>query len=51
MAQAYPKSTFVGFDYHQGSIDYARSKAEETAVSDRVSFEVATGERLLGERL
>ncbi len=24
MAQAYPKSTFVGFDYHQPSIDYAR---------------------------
>ena len=41
MAQAYPKSTFAGFDYHQGSIDYARNKAAEAGVSDRVSFEVA----------
>jgi 2-polyprenyl-3-methyl-5-hydroxy-6-metoxy-1,4-benzoquinol methylase len=49
MAQAYPKSTFVGFDYHQHSIDYARSKAEETAVSDRVSFEVATAKDYPGK--
>lgn len=41
MARAYPKSTFIGFDYHQGSIDYARTKAAEAGVSDRVSFEVA----------
>jgi 2-polyprenyl-3-methyl-5-hydroxy-6-metoxy-1,4-benzoquinol methylase len=41
MAQAYPKSEFIGFDYHQGSIDYARQKAAEAGVSDRVSFEVA----------
>jgi len=41
MAQAYPSSTFAGFDYHQGSIDYARNKAAEGGVSDRVSFEVA----------
>lgn len=41
MSQAYPKSTFVGFDYHQGSIEYARNKAVDAGVSDRVSFEVA----------
>jgi SAM-dependent methyltransferase len=41
MSQAYPKSTFVGFDYHQGSIEYARNKAVEAGVSGRVSFEVA----------
>jgi SAM-dependent methyltransferase len=41
MAEAYPKSTFVGFDYHQASVEYARSKALEAGVSDRVSFEVA----------
>ena len=41
MAQAYPESTFVGFDYHQGSIDNARKKAGDAGVSDRVSFEVA----------
>ncbi|MEK6407534.1 MAG: class I SAM-dependent methyltransferase [Acidobacteriota bacterium] len=41
MSQAYPKSTFIGFDYHQGSIEYARKKAAEAGVSGRVSFEVA----------
>lgn len=41
MAQAYPDSTFHGFDYHEGSIETARRKAEEAGVSDRVTFEVA----------
>lgn len=41
MSQAYPKSTFIGFDYHQGSIEYARKKAAEAGVSGRVSFEMA----------
>jgi 2-polyprenyl-3-methyl-5-hydroxy-6-metoxy-1,4-benzoquinol methylase len=41
MAQAYPKSTFVGFDYHQSSIEAARTKAKQAGVSDRVTFQVA----------
>jgi len=41
MAQAYPASTFVGYDYHDGSIEMARQRAEEAGVSDRVKFEVA----------
>jgi 2-polyprenyl-3-methyl-5-hydroxy-6-metoxy-1,4-benzoquinol methylase len=41
MALAYPKSEFIGFDYHQGSIDYARRKAAEAGVSNRVRFDVA----------
>jgi 2-polyprenyl-3-methyl-5-hydroxy-6-metoxy-1,4-benzoquinol methylase len=41
MAQAYPKSTFVGFDYHHRSVEFARLKALEASVSDRVTFEVA----------
>jgi 2-polyprenyl-3-methyl-5-hydroxy-6-metoxy-1,4-benzoquinol methylase len=41
MALAYPRSEFIGFDYHQGSIDYARRKAAEAGVSDRVRFDVA----------
>jgi hypothetical protein len=41
MAQAYPKSTFVGFDYHEGSIQTARVRAREAGVVDRVDFEVA----------
>ena len=42
MAQAYPKSTFVGFDYHSGSIEAARRRAEAAGVSDRVTFDVAS---------
>ena len=41
MAQAFPKSTFVGFDYHQSSIETARIKAKQAGVSDRVTFQVA----------
>lgn len=41
MAKAYPKSTFSGFDYHDGSIQTARARAREAGVADRVNFEVA----------
>jgi SAM-dependent methyltransferase len=41
MAQAYPASTFVGYDYHDGSIEAARQRAREAGVSERVQFEVA----------
>jgi SAM-dependent methyltransferase len=41
MAKAYPASTFVGSDYHEGSVEAARRAAERAGVSDRVSFEVA----------
>src|SRR5205085_7870306 len=40
MAKAYPDSTFVGNDYHEGSIATARRRAQEAGVSDRVHFEV-----------
>ena len=42
LAQAYPKSTFTGFDYHEGSVDTARKRAAEAGVGDRVTFEVAS---------
>jgi 2-polyprenyl-3-methyl-5-hydroxy-6-metoxy-1,4-benzoquinol methylase len=42
MAQAYPKSTFVGSDYHAASIESARRRAVEAGVADRVTFEVAS---------
>jgi 2-polyprenyl-3-methyl-5-hydroxy-6-metoxy-1,4-benzoquinol methylase len=48
MSQAFPKSRFVGFDYHQGSIEYAREKAAEAGVADRVSFEVAKAKEYPG---
>jgi SAM-dependent methyltransferase len=41
MAQSFPASTFVGSDYHEGSIATARQRAEEAGVGDRVTFEVA----------
>jgi SAM-dependent methyltransferase len=41
MAQAYPKSTFIGFDYHQRSIELARESAAKAGVGDRVKFEIA----------
>jgi SAM-dependent methyltransferase len=42
LAKEYPASTFVGFDYHQPSVDAARKAAAEAGVADRVTFEVAT---------
>jgi len=41
MAQAYPKSTFIGFDYHPKSIEMAREAAAKAGVSDRAKFEIA----------
>jgi SAM-dependent methyltransferase len=41
MAKAFPASTFVGSDYHEGSIETARRRAEEAGFGDRVRFEVA----------
>jgi SAM-dependent methyltransferase len=41
MAQAWPKSEFVGYDYHAPSVDTARRRAEAAGVGDRVRFEVA----------
>ena len=41
MAQAFPESSFVGSDYHEGSIQTARQRAQSAGVADRVRFEVA----------
>ncbi len=49
MAQAYPKSTFVGFDYHPASIQMAREASAKAGVSDRVKFEVASAKEFPGE--
>ena len=50
MAQAFPNSTFFGSDYHEGSVETARVRAKESGVSDRVSFEVASGSGFNGAR-
>jgi SAM-dependent methyltransferase len=48
MAQAFPNSTFTGFDYHDASIVSARKAAAEAGVADRVSFEVAAAQSYPG---
>lgn len=42
MACAYPKSLFFGFDYHSGSIEYARHVAGRDGLLDQIKFEVAS---------
>src|SRR3954467_1485449 len=49
MAQAFPNSTFVGSDYHEGSIATARARAEEAGVADRVRFETSPAAEHAGE--
>ncbi len=49
MAKAFPRSTFVGSDYHEGSIETARSRAEEAGVAGRVRFETAAASSYPGE--
>jgi 2-polyprenyl-3-methyl-5-hydroxy-6-metoxy-1,4-benzoquinol methylase len=49
LAQAYPDSTFVGFDSHLESIEAARANAAEAGVADRVRFELATATNFPGD--
>ena len=48
MAQSYPQSTFVGFDYHGPSIERARQRAAEAGVADRARFEIAKAKEYPG---
>jgi 2-polyprenyl-3-methyl-5-hydroxy-6-metoxy-1,4-benzoquinol methylase len=48
LAEAYPKSTFTGFDYHEPSISWARKAASRAGVADRVHFEVAASKSYPG---
>jgi 2-polyprenyl-3-methyl-5-hydroxy-6-metoxy-1,4-benzoquinol methylase len=41
MAEAYRESNFVGYDFHEPSIEEARRHASEHGLGDRVRFEVA----------
>ena len=41
MAQAFPRSRFVGYDAHEASIAEARRCAAEAGVAQRVSFQVS----------
>jgi ubiquinone/menaquinone biosynthesis C-methylase UbiE len=48
MAEAYPATTFLGSDYHEGSVAEANSRAAEAGVADRVAFEVAGAQAFSG---
>jgi SAM-dependent methyltransferase len=48
MAKAFPRSEFVGFDYHEASIDQARETASEAGLDSRVRFEVAAAKEYPG---
>ncbi len=48
MAEAFPRSTFAGFDYHEPSIAYARAAAQKAGVAERVRFEVASAKSYPG---
>jgi SAM-dependent methyltransferase len=48
MAQAFPKSRFIGFDYHAPSLEWARASAARAGVGDRVNFEVASSKAFPG---
>ncbi|WP_293903564.1 methyltransferase domain-containing protein [Phenylobacterium sp.] len=41
MAEAYPNSTFVGYDFHGPSIEQANAHAKAHGLGDRVRFETA----------
>ncbi len=49
MAKAYPKSQFVGFDYHAPSIEHAWKAAEKAGLADRVGFQVAWAKEFPGK--
>jgi SAM-dependent methyltransferase len=49
MAEAFPRSEFIGFDYHEASLERAREAAEEAGVGERVSFQAASAKDFPGE--
>jgi 2-polyprenyl-3-methyl-5-hydroxy-6-metoxy-1,4-benzoquinol methylase len=49
MAKSYPKSEFVGFDYHEGSIETAQQRAKDAGVGPRIRFEVSSAKSYPGK--
>ncbi len=47
MAKAFPNSTFIGFDFHEESINQARKRAENANVNN-ITFQVATAKDFPG---
>jgi len=48
MAKAFPNSTFIGFDFHEESIQQAKSRANDAGVTN-ASFEVSTAKTFPGK--
>jgi SAM-dependent methyltransferase len=50
MAQAFPNSTFHGFDFHAPSIEHAKERARAAGVAANTIFEVVTAKEYPGKR-
>ena len=48
LAKAFPRSTFIGFDYHKASIDSAQQRVAQENLGDRARFEVANAKSYPG---
>ncbi|SHM72423.1 class I SAM-dependent methyltransferase [Cryptosporangium aurantiacum] len=48
MADAYPHSTFVGYDYHEESMEAARKSAADAGLARRVRFEAVDASEFPG---
>lgn len=48
MAEAFPRSDFIGFDYHDKSIERARAAAKEAGDPPNLRFEVASAKEAPG---
>ena len=48
MANAFPHSSFMGSDYHDGSIETARRRAADAGVAERARFEVSSAATYAG---
>ena len=48
LAEAFPRTTIAGSDYHAASIELARKRAADAGVADRVGFEVASAQTFSG---
>jgi len=49
MAKAFPRSKFIGFDYHEPSIVRARDAARTAGVAEQTQFEVAAAKTFPGK--
>jgi ubiquinone/menaquinone biosynthesis C-methylase UbiE len=48
MATAFPRSTFIGFDYHRESIELARRETREAGLDKNIRFEAASASTFPG---